>query len=168
MERQIYPTSKIKLGAVLYGAMGYEWEGRIILDVNEWVVRSIQKKRGSQTRYGRVLSQAFRNDDVYVNITEKVKDITWGKRSKKNGDYGWLSSISQQHRQSFKVGERLPYGILVIDEAQLLCRESDWNNFINVTKSHGMKVLVVAQEASDLPQAFLTSPDENLFINNCC
>ena len=119
MERHIYPTSKIKVGAVLYGAMGYEWEGRIILDVNEWVVRSIQKKRGSQTRYGRALSQAFRNDDVYVNITEKVKDITWGKRSKKNGDYGWLSSISQQHRQNFKVGERLPYGIYTTKLAAL-------------------------------------------------
>jgi ABC-type dipeptide/oligopeptide/nickel transport system ATPase component len=50
-------------------------------------------------------------------------------------------------------------GELLIDEAQLLCRESDWNNFINVTKSHEMKVLVVAQQASDLPHAFLASPD---------
>ena len=50
-------------------------------------------------------------------------------------------------------------GELVIDEAQLLCPESDWNNFINVTRTHEMKVLVVTQEASDLPQAFLTSPD---------
>lgn len=50
-------------------------------------------------------------------------------------------------------------GELVIDEAQLLSAESDWNNFINVTKSHEMKILVVAQQTSDLPQAFLTSPD---------
>ena len=50
-------------------------------------------------------------------------------------------------------------GDLVIDEAQLLCAESDWNNFINVTKSHYMKVLVVAQQPSDLPQAFMASPD---------
>ncbi len=119
MERQIYPISKIKVGAVLYTAIAYEWKGKINLDVNEWVVRSIQKKRGSQTKYGRTVSEFARNDDVYVNITEKVQGITWGKRSKKNGDYGWLASISQQHRQSFKVGERLPYGVYTTKLAAL-------------------------------------------------
>lgn len=50
-------------------------------------------------------------------------------------------------------------GELVLDEAQMLCRRSDWNNFINLAKSHEMKVLVVAQMREDLPQDFLASKD---------
>tara|TARA_X000000950_G_C13724332_1_gene581558 strand:- start:560 stop:892 length:333 start_codon:yes stop_codon:yes gene_type:complete len=45
-----------------------------------------------------------------VHLTHKIKDITWGKRSRRNGDFGWLKSIPAWCRQSFVEGDDLPIG----------------------------------------------------------
>lgn len=119
MKSQKYPASVIKVGAVLYKVLGYECKGRICVDVDEWVVRSIQKKRGSQSQFGRKLPASMQTNDVYVNLTERKKDITWGKRSRKIGDVGWLKSIPQLYRAQFKVGDDLPYGMYTTKLAAL-------------------------------------------------
>lgn len=119
MKKQKYPASVIKVGAVLYRAHGYEFEGRIRVDIGEWVVRSIKKRRGSQSMFGSRTIKSLRDDEVYVNLTERVERITWGKRSARIGDVGWLKSIPQVFREQFKVGESLPIGMYTTKLAAL-------------------------------------------------
>lgn len=117
MKAQKYPHSIIKPGAVLYEAYGYEYEGTIRVDISEWIVRSIRKKRGSQTSMG---FKVFVSDDqVYVNLTEKIDLVTWGRLSKKKGDYGWLKSIPAEHRRQFRSGDNLPRGLYTTPLAAL-------------------------------------------------
>jgi|TARA_B110000211_G_scaffold233398_1_gene299521 hypothetical protein len=119
MKRQKYPATIVKVGAVLYRAHGYEYDGRIKVDVDEWIVRSIQRKRGAKSRFGMTLPRSLQEDAVYVNVTERIQGITWGKRSSKHGDIGWLKSISQEFRDQFKVGEDLPPGLYTTKLAAL-------------------------------------------------
>jgi hypothetical protein len=126
MKRQKYPASNMKVGAVLYKANGYQAEGRIRVDVDEWVVRSIQRKRGAKSRFGMTLPRSLQDDVVYVNVTERIKGITWGKRSSKHGDVGWLKSIPQDCRDQFKVGAELPLGLYTTRLAALkYCLDSE-------------------------------------------
>lgn len=109
MKRQKYPASVIKVGAVLYTASGVVWDGKASIDVNEWVVRSIQCKRGSKSKFG--FKNLYPEDSAqYVNVTQRVDGITWGKLSKATGDYGWKKSIPAEYREQFKVGSDLPNG----------------------------------------------------------
>ncbi|TKF90931.1 hypothetical protein FCV67_25650, partial [Vibrio sp. F13] len=51
---QIYPHSKIKVGAVLYKVDVSEWDdGSTSISIDEWVVRSIKRRRGTQTPMGK-------------------------------------------------------------------------------------------------------------------
>lgn len=50
-------------------------------------------------------------------------------------------------------------GELLIDEAQLLCKNSNWISFIDSVTSKEMKVLVITQQKDDLPEVFVTSSD---------
>lgn len=68
-----------KVGQVFYSASAYD-DGSCAID--EWHIRTI---RGG-----------------YVHSIMK-NDITWGKRSKKNGDFGWLKSIPVWTRQKWRV-----------------------------------------------------------------
>ncbi|WP_298983388.1 hypothetical protein [uncultured Roseibium sp.] len=45
----------------------------------------------------------------YVYAIQKVDNITWGKRSKKHGDFGWLKSIPSYCRERWRVGEKSDY-----------------------------------------------------------
>lgn len=111
-KQQKYPASIIKVGAVLYRFEAYTYDdGSSTVELQEWCVRSIQRKRGSQTYYGRKKPLAEFYQEKYVNVTQKVKGVTWGKRSRKNGDFGFLKSIPENYRKQFKVGNDLPVGI---------------------------------------------------------
>jgi hypothetical protein len=111
---QRYPSSIIKVGAVLYSVLAWVNEsGKAEVELQEWIVRSIKRRRGSQTKYG---VKTFSSDSEYsqrqyVNITHKEKGVTWGKLSRKHFDFGWLKSIPVSHRNKFAVGENLPFGI---------------------------------------------------------
>ena len=130
-KQQQYPSSKIFVGAVLYIAMAWtDDDGKTTSEIEQWVVRSIRAKRGSKTKYGFKVA-ASRAYDVaqYVNLTQKIDRITWGKRSTKNGDYGWLSSIPESFRMQFRVGDPLPYGLYTTERAALVYRiaaEKEW------------------------------------------
>ena len=41
----------------------------------------------------------------FVHAIEKINGITWVKKSKKNGDYGWDNSIDYVWRNKAKVGD---------------------------------------------------------------
>lgn len=44
-------------------------------------------------------------------VTAIVKNpVTWGKRSKKHGDFGWLKNIPQLYRESWSIREK-PYDL---------------------------------------------------------
>ena len=42
----------------------------------------------------------------YAYAVEKVQGVTWIKKSKKNGDYGWDDSINKMWRSKIKEGEK--------------------------------------------------------------
>ena len=139
MKRQKYPAGKIKVGLVLYQFNAYtdDETGKSSVECYEWVVRSIMKKRGSQSQYGVKKSTAEFWQQRYVHITQKIDGLTWGKKSRKNGDFGWLSSIPAWARDSFTEGEDLPDGIYTTKLAALksainskvddIARYKQWN-----------------------------------------
>lgn len=106
---------KIKKGAVLYKLSVWtdDCTGRAKTEMETWIVRSIKKIPGSQSKHG--FKTAFSNEDYFngkhVYLTEKRKGETWGKLSRKQFDYGWFSSISHYYKINFKEGEPIPLGI---------------------------------------------------------
>jgi hypothetical protein len=117
---QLYPASKIAVGAVLYSCAAWTNDaGKTSTEINEWIVRSIQAKRGTKTRMG--FATSFGHDRTqYVNITERIDHVTWGKRSTKNGDYGWRKTIPSYCTRQFAVGSCLPRGIYTTVRAAIL------------------------------------------------
>lgn len=68
MKARAYPPSVIRKGAVLYAALYYiSDDDKAKVEVTEWIVRSIQKRRNSTS------------DQRYVNLAQKLDGITWGK-----------------------------------------------------------------------------------------
>ncbi len=118
-----YPYSVIKVGTTLYLALSSTENGKSKTEITEWVVRSIRKKRGSQTKYN---DKRFGNGDNndYVNLIWKIDGVSWGKRSSKNGDFGWLK-IPNFCRKQFRVGDDLPLGMFTTKRAALKSAEKD-------------------------------------------
>ncbi len=118
MKAQSYPASIIKKGVVLYQVLVFTDEDKTEIAIEEWVVRSIKRKPGSQTRYGYAQPMAgFSSQRVYV--VHKVKFVTWGKRSNKHGDFGWLPGVPSDFRTWFSVGDDLPAGLYTTKRAAL-------------------------------------------------
>lgn len=119
---QKYPHTRIQVGAVLYKVDVSEWDdGSTTISVDEWVVRSIKRKHGTQTSMGRrkVGDDYGDTAPLYVNVCAKIQGKTWVKKSKKAGDFGWSNSISQKQRDQFKVGSHLPLGLFTTPLAAL-------------------------------------------------
>lgn len=95
MKPQRYPSSIIKVGAVLYKAFGWvDDEGRCHVDVDEWRVRSIQN---------RTISKHFGTKKTVISLVHKLDDITWKKGK-------WLTNFPAHYRQKFYENEPLPAG----------------------------------------------------------
>lgn len=116
---QPYPSSKIKVGAVLYSASAGTDDGKTYTEISEWIVRSIRAKRGTKSRNG-VIAPFAEHARKYVNLIAKVEFVTWGKVSGKTGDRGWLKSIPTYCRRQFAVGDDLPTGIYTTIRAAVL------------------------------------------------
>lgn len=110
--RQKYPSSKIKASAILFkvDVCTYD-DGKTEIEIHEWHIRSIKKKRGSQTRHGFVQRGAEYNNDKFVHATAKIKHLTWVRKSRKVNDYGWNTYIPAAWKVSFRVGDYLPLGM---------------------------------------------------------
>lgn len=96
MKPQQYPASIIKVGAVLYRAVGWtDDDGKCHLDIDEWHVRSIQN---------RTISKYLQTKRTVINLVHKCEDITWSKGK-------WINNIPSKYRQKFYKGETLPTGL---------------------------------------------------------
>lgn len=75
---------KVKKGDIFYCCWPYTNDnGRVEITVDEYVVRSIQRKRNSQQRWG--VPALYPDDTVYVNCVHRIKGLTitkgvWGMR----------------------------------------------------------------------------------------
>lgn len=119
--QQPYPETKVFIGAVLYSASAYETESGIETGIDQWVVRTIRARRNSKTRYGFSIHLKGYEEPKMVNLVQK-NACTWGKVSKKSGDYGWQKNISASFRKQFPVGHTLPFGIYTTKRAALIYR----------------------------------------------
>ncbi len=132
---QLYPASIIAVGATLYSCSSWTDEaGKTSTEIKEWIVRSIRSKRGTKTRFGFATS-FVRDKTQFVNITEKVDHLTWGKRSTKNGGYGWLKTIPSYCTRQFAVGSCLPRGIYTTIRAAVLYELSLTEGFLADSKA---------------------------------
>lgn len=77
----------MKPGDVYFRA-GVDEDGKAYVD--EWILRTIRKP--------------------YGYLVLKVKLVTWGKRSTKNGDFGWLDPIEPLFRTRFRLVDGVPAG----------------------------------------------------------
>lgn len=79
MKAQAYPPSVIRKGARLYAALYYiSDDDKAKVEVTEWIVRSIQKRRNSTS------------DQRYVNLAQKLD----GLRGKGHGRMGTLGLVA--------------------------------------------------------------------------
>lgn len=144
---QLYPASKIAVGAVLYSCTAWTDDaGKTSTEVNEWIVRSIRATRGSKTRMGFATSYG-RDTTQYVHIAEKINLVTWGKRSTKNGDFGWLKTIPSYCTKRFAVGSNLPHGIYTTIRAAVLHQMSMTKDYLADCIADGDEDEIAASEA---------------------
>lgn len=89
----------LRVGTVLYKASA-EYDDhtcRARTELKEWHVTSIKRKHAGDPAHT-------------IYLVRKVDGATWGKRSTKSGDYGWLPSIGPEWRDSFTHGEYMASG----------------------------------------------------------
>jgi hypothetical protein len=111
MKNQKYPRSKIKVSALLFKFEAFCYDdGTSETSCQEWIITSIMKRRGTQSRNGYKSRWAEIENQKFVHIKQVVKGITWGKRSTKNGDFGLLKRIPSRYKDEFREGFDLPNG----------------------------------------------------------
>lgn len=102
--KQSKQPKNIKVGSCFYSCEAYSFDdGTSTVDLDEWMVRSIRCKRGTQTIYGikKLTADSFRNK--YVNMARKTS-YTWV-----NGK--WAKSIPVNDSKQVLLGWLLPVGI---------------------------------------------------------
>ncbi|MBB6117824.1 hypothetical protein F4826_004803 [Rahnella inusitata] len=104
MKQQAYPTSKIKVGTVLYSAFVWNDDDTGISHVviDQWHISSIQNKKRS------LLAD---EKEMRVNIV-KSEHVTWESGA-------WKGSIASDYRHKIWAGEDLPRGIYTTPSAAL-------------------------------------------------
>lgn len=126
---QAYPDRSMREGTVLYCADTVTHRGKTTVVFQEWHVRTIQVKRGSNSRFG-VQGLGTRSKTLFVNLAQKVEGVTWGKRSKTQGDFGWKSSVPAEYRKQFQAGHALPSGLYTTKYAALRFAVPDFRQTI--------------------------------------
>lgn len=56
----------------------------------------------------------------------QINEFTWGKRSKKHGDFGWLDPISSVWRDKWKVGTK-PHGLFLTKKQALKAEMAEYD-----------------------------------------
>lgn len=122
MKQQPYSPNTIKVGAQLHQVTAFEFENKIYVDIDTWVVRSIKRKRGTGV-FAKMNARNGIDVPVYVNLTKKINGVTHGKHRvyikskkllgghKREERFGWFPSISDKYKKRFAVGDDLPVGI---------------------------------------------------------
>lgn len=152
---QPYPASQIKVGSVLYSCAAWTDEkGQVSTEIQEWIVRSIAAKRGTKSRMGFPV-YGVTDKSIYVNLTQKVDHLTWGKRSSKTGDFGWFKTIPSIYRRQFEVGDRLPPGIFTTVRAALVYEIAytsdsiDWHKEMIATEMDGESLIEMKRDLAE-------------------
>ncbi|WP_420284433.1 hypothetical protein [Serratia liquefaciens] len=92
---------KFKPGQVFYGCWPYtDDNGRVEITVDEWEVRTVRRKRNSQTRWS--VPKQFPDKSLYVNLTQRSTSLTQDKKGV------WLKNIPACCRRQFPVEYGLP------------------------------------------------------------
>lgn len=112
MKRQKYPASVIKTGASLYKVVPWydDEDDKYSVDLEVWVVRSIRRKAGQVSRFGKAKHGKGTDLNQRVNITRKMEGVTWTKGE-------WEKSIPDWLRKQFTVGDDLPEGYYTTAQA---------------------------------------------------
>lgn len=93
---------EFKRGQVFYGCWPYtNDDGRVEITIDEWVVRSVQKKRNSQQRWG--VPKFTPDNTVYVNLTMRVVDLTIHRKTG-----AWMKTIPACCRWQTTAASGLP------------------------------------------------------------
>ncbi len=103
MVKQKFPKSKIIVGGSLYKVTPYtDHNGVSHCDIDEYIITSIRRKRGTQSKYG--IARLGSNPDAskWVNLTLKNEYTFKGDKRLKN--------ISRYYTLSFIYGQDLPFG----------------------------------------------------------
>jgi len=114
---QSYPHSKITVGSCVYRAFAHCNDGAAATGFEEWVVYTIRARRGDNSRSGIPVLRDTKKPKV-VNLIQK-NSSTWGRKTKKTGDFGWLPPFYTCYRRQFRVGEDLPSGMYTTKRAAL-------------------------------------------------
>ena len=71
----------------------------------------------------------------FIYAIFKLKDVTWGKKSKKNGDFGWLDPIESIWREKTILGNKFNSIHTTKKQAWRACakRINNWNLHIDLT-----------------------------------
>lgn len=94
----------IRIGSCFYSCSAYSFDdGTSTVDLDEWVVRSIRRKRNSQTIFGIKSHLADFNTTKYVNLARKT-GYTWVKGK-------WAKSIREIDLKQVVLGDFLPLGV---------------------------------------------------------
>lgn len=72
----------------------------------------------------------IRSKPLFVNLAQKVEGVTWVKRSKRQGDFGWKSSVPAEYRKQFQAGHALPSGFYTTKYAALRFAVPDFRQTI--------------------------------------
>ncbi|EPS1205517.1 TPA: hypothetical protein ACGD48_004777 [Serratia marcescens] len=92
---------KFKPGKVFYSCWPYtDDNGRVEITIDEWEVRTVRRKRNSQTRYG--VPKAYPDKSLYVNVAQRGTLLTQDKKG------AWLPNIPACCRRQFSVERGLP------------------------------------------------------------
>jgi len=86
---------KFKVGMVVWSYRVFE--GKV--DCQEWVCRSIRRPKKEWWHREPPKQRA--------HFIEKIKDVTWVRKSKKVGDYGWATKIDYWLRRSIAIDEHV-------------------------------------------------------------
>lgn len=134
--KQCKQPKNIKVGSCFYSCSAYSFDdGTSTVDLDEWIVRSIQRKRNSQTIFGIKSYLADFNKTKYVNLARK-NGCTWV-----NGK--WAKSISEVDLKQVVLGEFLPSGIFT---TKLAAINDEIKNTISWVESARQKVSKIVDE----------------------
>ena len=86
---------ELKIGMSLWCVYAYPEDG---ISIEEYIIRSIKRPARKLYHWTRNTPNTMSKE---AHLVAKINDLTWGKRSSKNGDYGWLTSIPDYCR--FKI-----------------------------------------------------------------
>lgn len=100
--KAICPQSAFVEGKVLYKASACTDENdKSTTEIVELHIRTVQMRAHGVLNEKRLTAFAW----------QKIDGVTWGKKSSKTGDYGWLPNADPYYRVKIVAGESMPSGI---------------------------------------------------------